>query len=282
MQTIVPELRTEGKEQGGVLAQAVWKKSSVPPHKLLTGICREQEGPPGSLLFSKLSLTGLTLQTLPQLGAQQGGRLGEHSQEQFLTEKSFEKLPSVFEATPQVPALGLVLCSTTPQTLVPALSTHWVLLGLFIPHTAPHPSGRVTALLLRNPPKLPQRPSQALVIYYCKQANEKGLRGCTPPHLHLQLAQHSTVLCPGQSFSKFQSGFVSKSTFHYQHQVHFLALACFITVYTARAISGSNQFLQNPAKQLACSLPQQQPSRLPGAQGASQLVTMSPGTPRAH
>lgn len=116
------------------------------------------------------------------------------------------------------------------------------------------------------------------MIYYCKQTNEKGLRGCTPPHLNLHLTQHSTLLCLGQSFSEFQSGFVSKSTFHYQHQVHSSGLACFTTIYTATAISGSNQFLQNPAKQLACSLPQQQPSRLPGAQGASQPVTMSPGS----
>lgn len=135
--------------------------------------------------------------------------------------------------------------------------------ALLILHTAPHPSGRVTALLLRDiPAELTKWPSQALVIHYCKQTNLKGLRGCTPPHLHLRLVQHSTVLCLGQSFSKFQSGFVSKSTFHYQHQVHFSGLACFTTIYTVRAISGSNQFLQNPAKQLACSLPQEQPSRL--------------------
>lgn len=44
--------------------------------------------------------------------------------------------------------------------------------------------------------------------------------------------------------------------------MHFLGLACFTTIYTARVISGSNQFLQNPAKHVACSLPQKQPSRL--------------------
>lgn len=47
--------------------------------------------------------------------------------------------------------------------------------------------------------------------------------------------------------------------------MQFLGLACFSTIYTARAISGSNQFLQHPAKQLAYSLPQEQPSRLLGA-----------------
>lgn len=122
-------------------------------------------------------------------------------------------------------------------------------------------------LLLRDiPPEETEQPSQAWVIHYCKQTNSKGLRGCTTLHLNLQLVQHSTVLCLGQSFCKFQSGFVSKSTFHNQHQVHFSGLTCCTTIYTARAISGSNQFLQNPAKQLACSLPQEQPCRLLEAQ----------------
>lgn len=175
-----------------------------------------------------------------------------------------------------MPAPGLVLCSTAPQTLVPALSTHWIPLGLLIPHTAPHPSGRVTALLLRNPPELPQRPSLALLIYFCKQANERGLRGCTPPHLHLQLAQHSTALRLGQSFSKFQSGFVSKSTFHYQHQVHFLALAC-LPLFTQpelfQALTNSCRIQQNSWHAASHS------SNLPGCLEHREPASLSPMSP---
>lgn len=170
-----------------------------------------------------------------------------HSQEQFFNTKSFVQLPSVFKCQPWPCAVFHCPTNTGASTEQPLDPTGAIGI-VFILHTAPYPPGRVTALILKNtPPKGTQWPSQALVIYYCKQMKRVSQR-MHSPSLESPLVQHSTPLCLGQSFSEFQSGFASKSTLPYQHQVHSSGLACCTTPYTAKATSGSNQFLQNPAK----------------------------------
>lgn len=182
-----------------------------------------------------------------------------HSQEQFPSKKSFERLPSVFKCKPPPSDASPGPCAVCQCPRNTGASTEH-------PLDPTHSSSSTRQGHSTAPQGHPTRGNRVAFTSLGEsllQTNKfKGSQRMHSPHLNLQLVQHSTVLCLGQSFSKFQSGFVSKSTFHYQHQVHFSGLACFTTIYTVRAISGSNQFLKNPAKQLACSLPQEQPPRL--------------------
>lgn len=99
-----------------------------------------------------------------------------------------------------MPAPDLVLCSTAPETLVQTQSTHWVLLGLLeLEVPAPHPSGRVTALLLREHPTRGNTVAFTSLGDLLLQTNK--LKGSQRMHSHsfkypTSSTQHSTVPGP--------------------------------------------------------------------------------------